>query len=194
MQILTNSYSVQWIVEKAVVTDMIAYVENAHGTDFWTAWIANDGPFEVNMYNLHIQARKLETVDSIFSKYLVLETERELVRFGMGKRNFEFSSSLLAKLTPLAAPAFPHVEAHGDTGFLERAYRLLKSNELQPNFSAFMRHYKQRLFRFEGLEFAPPEVIDRFLLDSPVNLLVCGSPPLHEWWQKRIDDGKLVVT
>lgn len=79
-----QSFSVQWIVEKAVVTDMVSYVESAHDTDFWTAWISNGGPFEVNMYNLHIQARKLETVDSIFSKYLVLETERELIRFGMG--------------------------------------------------------------------------------------------------------------
>lgn len=41
--------------------------------------------FECTLYYLHIAARKLETVNSIFSKYRILETERELMRFGLGK-------------------------------------------------------------------------------------------------------------
>lgn len=65
--------------------DLEQYVEHAHGQDFWTVWATRGGTFEINLYNMHIQARKLETVDSIFSKYMVLETEREMIRFGMGE-------------------------------------------------------------------------------------------------------------
>lgn len=75
----------QWIIEKDVLQDMVRYVEAAHNRDFWSVWIENNGPFEINLYNLHILARKLETVGSLFSKYAVVETEREMIRFGIGK-------------------------------------------------------------------------------------------------------------
>lgn len=80
-----NLESVEWIIEKPVFNDMIQYVEETHNQDFWTAWVTHGGPFEVTMYNMHIQARKLETTNSIFSKYRILETELEMERFGIGK-------------------------------------------------------------------------------------------------------------
>jgi hypothetical protein len=64
---------------------MVEFVENAQGGEFWRLWADNGGPFEITLFNLHIQARKLETVDTLYSKYQVLETEREMIRFGMGK-------------------------------------------------------------------------------------------------------------
>jgi hypothetical protein len=57
----------------------------AHGGNFWDIWIENSYPFELLVYYLHIIARKMETVNSIFSNYRILETERELIRFGLGK-------------------------------------------------------------------------------------------------------------
>lgn len=48
--------------------------------------------FEASIYHMHIQAKKLETEPgSIFARYRVLETERELIRFGLG----EFIPSLI---------------------------------------------------------------------------------------------------
>ncbi|KAL3294256.1 hypothetical protein RB213_012681 [Colletotrichum asianum] len=44
-----------------------------------------ESPFEINLYNLHIQARKLESNDPLFTKYQVVETEPEMDRFGMDK-------------------------------------------------------------------------------------------------------------
>ncbi|KHO00245.1 uncharacterized protein MAM_02168 [Metarhizium album ARSEF 1941] len=160
--------SVQWIIERDVLRDMVRYVEAAHGRDFWSVWTENHGPFEINLYNLHIVARKLETVSSVFSKYAVLETEREMIRFGI-------------------APAFPEMEFQKGTGFLERGYNLLRRPEIQPNFSAFLRRYGQRLFRLDDLTVAPPETVTRFILDTPLDLLVCGAPPLHGWWRHGQD-------
>jgi len=84
-----------WIIEKAVMQDLFRWVEAAHGTDFWTAFLASGAqlheggktwwPFEINLHSMHVHARKLETVDPMFLKYQVLETERELIRFGMGE-------------------------------------------------------------------------------------------------------------
>ncbi|KAF4921946.1 hypothetical protein CGCVW01_v005625 [Colletotrichum viniferum] len=137
---LWNLESVQWMLEKEVVNDLVQSVEKAHKQDFWTVWATRGSPFEINLYNLHIQARKLESNDQLFTKYQVVETEREMDRFGM---------------------------------------------EAVPGFSRMMRHYGQRLLRFDDLNVAPPEVIDRFLLDTPINILCVGGPPLHNWWQER---------
>ncbi|KAF5522821.1 hypothetical protein CGCA056_v006117 [Colletotrichum aenigma] len=137
---LWNLESVQWMLEKEVVNDLVQSVEKAHKQDFWTVWATRGSPFEINLYNLHIQARKLESNEQLFTKYQVVETEREMDRFGM---------------------------------------------EAVPGFSRMMRHYGQRLLRFDDLNVAPPEVIDRFLLDTPINILCVGGPPLHNWWQER---------
>ena len=64
---------------------MFAYVHDAMQMDFVDAWLKHGGPFEILPYYLHIHARKLETVNSIYSKYLLLETEREMIRYGLGK-------------------------------------------------------------------------------------------------------------
>lgn len=73
------------MLEKEVVNDLVQSVEKAHKQDFWTVWATRGSPFEINLYNLHIQARKLESNDQLFTKYQVVETEREMDRFGMGK-------------------------------------------------------------------------------------------------------------
>lgn len=71
------------------------------------------------------------------------------------------------------------------TGIFETSYLLLKATEVAPGFSRMMRHYGQRLLRFDDLGVAPPEIIDRFLLDTPINILCVGGPPLHSWWEER---------
>lgn len=63
---------------------MVLQVEGAHERDFWSVWAENGVPFEITMYNLHIMARKLELVDTVFSRYRVMETEREMRHFGLG--------------------------------------------------------------------------------------------------------------
>jgi len=79
-----NTCSTQWIIEKKVISDMVLQVEGAHERDFWSVWAENGVPFEITMYNLHIMARKLELVDTVFSRYRVMETEREMRHFGLG--------------------------------------------------------------------------------------------------------------
>jgi hypothetical protein len=76
--------SLEWIIEKDIFVDMVRYIEAAHDGEFWNIWLKHGGPFEVLMYTMHIYTRKLETVDTIFSKYQVLETEREMIRYGLG--------------------------------------------------------------------------------------------------------------
>lgn len=88
--------SLQWIIEKPIWNDMVSSVEMAHGGNFWDIWIENSYPFELLVYYLHIIARKMETANSIFSNYRILETERELIRFGLGKYYF---SRLWSNLT-----------------------------------------------------------------------------------------------
>ncbi|KAG8408222.1 hypothetical protein J3459_018085 [Metarhizium acridum] len=92
-----------------------------------------------------------------------------------------------ADLNRILAPAFPEVEFNKGTGFLERGYNLLRASEIQPNLSAFLRRYGQRLFRLEDLAVASPETITKFILDTPLDLLVCGAPPLHSWWHDSED-------
>jgi hypothetical protein len=75
----------EWFVEKTILQDMVQFVEMAHDGEFWDIWLRQGKPFEVLIYNMHIASRKLETVSSIFSKYQILESERELIRFGIGK-------------------------------------------------------------------------------------------------------------
>ncbi|OLN87184.1 hypothetical protein CCHL11_03694 [Colletotrichum chlorophyti] len=168
-QAFWNLESMEWIIEKAVIEDLIHSVEKAHNQDFWTIWTAKGGPFEVCLYNMHVQARKLESTNSIFSKYLILETEREMEKFGL-------------------TPAKPIMDTMSATGLLERGFFLLRVPEIAPNFSSMLREYNQRLFRFDFLDIAPPEVVDRFLLDTPVDILCSGAPQLHSWWTQRKDE------
>lgn len=73
-----------WFVEREIVLDLFAFVEQAHGKPFWDLFLESEVAFEASIYQMHIQARKLETgPGSIFSRYRVLETERELIRFGL---------------------------------------------------------------------------------------------------------------
>lgn len=71
------------------------------------------------------------------------------------------------------------------TGMLERGYELFKVAEVVPGFSAMLKKFGQRLFRLDDLGIAPPEVIDKFLLDTPIDILCSGAPPLHSWWEQR---------
>jgi len=86
------------------------------------------------------------------------------------------------------------MEHNVGTGFLERGWMLLKSIDTQAEFSAFVRRYGNRLFRMDNIHAAPPEVVDRFLLESPIDLLTSGAGPLHEWWTERVKSGELNVT
>jgi hypothetical protein len=85
------------------------------------------------------------------------------------------------------------MEFRNGTGFLERGFELLRSPEIRPGFSAFLRRYGQRVFRFEDLSVASPDVVDAFLLETPIDILASGAPPLHDWWDKRVRGGALKV-
>ncbi|KAL0941586.1 uncharacterized protein CTRU02_204349 [Colletotrichum truncatum] len=161
-----NLESVQWFFEKPIIDELVRYVEKTSKQDFWTTWVTRGGPFEVNLYNMHIQAQKLETTDPLFSKYMIVETEREMERFGMG-------------------PAKNIMDKMEGTGLLERGYKLLEVPEVASGFSSMLANYGQRLFRLDDLAIAPPEVLDQFLLDTPIDILCSGAPPLHSWWEKR---------
>ncbi|KAK1991862.1 hypothetical protein LX36DRAFT_589588 [Colletotrichum falcatum] len=80
-----NLESQQWFVEKAVVGDLMRYVEEVHGREFWAVWAAHGGPFEIQLYNLHVQSRKLETADPMYQKYRIMETETQMGRYGVCK-------------------------------------------------------------------------------------------------------------
>ncbi|KAH0425370.1 hypothetical protein CcaCcLH18_11026 [Colletotrichum camelliae] len=133
-----NLESVEWIFEKAVIDDLVQYVENTHGQDFWTVWATRGSPFEISLYNMHVQARKLETTNPMFTKYQIIETETEMERFGIG-----------------AARAI--MDTMTGTGMLERGYELFKVAEVVPGFSAVLKNFGQRLFRLDDLGIAPPE-------------------------------------
>jgi hypothetical protein len=163
--------SVMWIVEKGAMKDMADFIEHAHKGEFWDIWLRNDHPFEVLIYNMHIATRKLETTDPMFAKYRVLESEREMIRFGI-------------------APAFPHMENRDGTGFIERGFLLLEDATVRPNLAAFLQRHSQRLLRLENLNILPPDEMDQFLFDA-VDLLVCGAPDLYGWWAERAKNGTL---
>ena len=83
-----------WFVEKEIIEDMFAFVEAAHGKPFLQVFLEHgDCTRETTVYHMHIQARKLETgPGSIFARYKVLESEREVIRWGLGKDILSLSS------------------------------------------------------------------------------------------------------
>ncbi|GKT44599.1 uncharacterized protein ColSpa_04780 [Colletotrichum spaethianum] len=78
-----NLESQEWVFEKAVLDDLVQYVEMVHNQDFWTAWATHGAPFEITLYNMHIQSRKLETTNPMFTKYRIMETELEMEKYGV---------------------------------------------------------------------------------------------------------------
>jgi len=64
---------------------MFAIVEASHNDSFWKVYLENPGnPFEINLYYMHIHARKLETSSqSVYAKYRVLSAEREMTLAGL---------------------------------------------------------------------------------------------------------------
>ncbi|KAF2663109.1 hypothetical protein BT63DRAFT_419302 [Microthyrium microscopicum] len=161
-----NLESEQWIIEKEVVQDMFDWVAKAHESNFYDVYWNTPGEwvFEICIYYAHIAARKLETVNSIFTKYRVLETERELVRFGL-------------------APVMKHVEHIGGTGFLESIGRMMVAPEYQPQLSNFMQYYNQRFQRIYDLEIGTREAMHKFIKETPLYMLICGTPDVITWWK-----------
>ncbi|KAK1573434.1 uncharacterized protein LY79DRAFT_673625 [Colletotrichum navitas] len=163
-----NLESQQWMVEKAVLDDLVWHVEAAHGQDFWAVWAAHGGPFEVNLYNLHVHSRKLETTDPLFRKYRVLETEME-----MGKYSVLEASTQQIK------------NDMSGTGLLERSFYFLRMPDISQRLSNMLHDYGIDIYRLDTVEGMVPEEIERFLLDTPVNMLCSAVPPLYEWWKER---------
>lgn len=96
-----------WFVEKEMIEDMFEFLEAAHGKPFLKALLEIEGEaFEATTYQMHIQTRKLETgPDSIFARYKVLETERELICWGLGKQinTLAFPPILLPEVTDISS-------------------------------------------------------------------------------------------
>ena len=97
----SGAENMMWFVEREIIADMFAFVEAAHGKPFLQVFLEHDDcTWETSVYHMHIQARKLETgPGSIFARYKVLESEREMVRWGLGKHIFSLSSVLLLEPT-----------------------------------------------------------------------------------------------
>ena len=149
---------------------MYQWVERAHSRNFWDVYIDFDDVFEITLYNMHIAARKLETRnDSIFAKYRVLEVERELIRYGLGP------ALKLRKDGP-----------HG--GILEYVATLLKRPGVQPKLTAFLQHYNFHLIRIDKIDVVDRNTMERFLIDSQISMLVCGTPDIHKWWNEDFSD------
>ncbi|KAG7435493.1 putative peroxisomal-coenzyme A synthetase [Fusarium oxysporum f. sp. raphani] len=167
--------SLQWIIEKPIWNDMVSSVEMAHGGNFWDIWIENSYPFELLVYYLHIIARKMETVNSIFSNYRILETERELIRFGL-------------------AESISAMEGRRGTGFMERLPHLITKphSVLAPNLVAFCRSYSLRALRMDNVENFEDSALDSFLIDGDIKMLVSGAPDIHKWWDDRIKNGDAI--
>ncbi|KAF5981974.1 coenzyme A synthetase [Fusarium bulbicola] len=165
--------SLQWIIEKPIWTDMVSSVEMAHGGNFWDIWIESSYPFELLVYYLHIIARKMETANSIFSNYRILETERELIRFGL-------------------AESISEMEGRRGTGFMERLPHLIAKphSVLAPNLVAFCKSYSLRALRMDNVDNFEESALDSFLIDGDIKLLVSGAPDIHKWWDDRIQNGE----
>ncbi|WQF82246.1 hypothetical protein CDEST_07260 [Colletotrichum destructivum] len=163
-----NLESQEWIIEKTVIDDLFQYVEMVHSQDFWSAWATHGAPFEITLYNMHIQSRKLETTDPMFTKYRILESEMEMEKYGV-----------------LSASSQYVKEAMTQIGLLERSWLFLQVPGVAQKLSKMLRNYSLQLYRLDDLDIAPPEVINRFLLDTPIHFLCSGAPPLHSWWEGR---------
>ncbi|KLP04802.1 uncharacterized protein FFNC_07038 [Fusarium fujikuroi] len=165
--------SLQWIIEKPIWNDMVSSVEMAHGGNFWDIWIENAYPFELLVYYLHIIARKMETANSIFSNYRILETERELIRFGL-------------------AESISAMEGRRGTGFMERLPHLITKphSVLAPNLIAFCQSYSLRALRMDNMDNFEESALDSFLIDGDIKMLVSGAPDIHKWWDDRIKNGE----
>ncbi|KAK1579618.1 uncharacterized protein LY79DRAFT_592781 [Colletotrichum navitas] len=82
---LWNLESQQWFVEKTIIHDLIQHVEAMHGQEFWSVWAANGGPWEINLYNMHVLSRKLETTNPLFTKFRIIDVEMEMKKYGVCK-------------------------------------------------------------------------------------------------------------
>ncbi|KAF4502485.1 hypothetical protein FAGAP_1300 [Fusarium agapanthi] len=165
--------SLQWIIEKPIWNDMVSSVEMAHSGNFWDIWIEKSYPFELLVYYLHIIARKMETANSIFSNYRILETERELIRFGL-------------------AESISAMEGRRGTGFMERLPHLITKphSVLAPNLIAFCQSYSLRALRMDNMDNFEETALDSFLIDGDIKMLVSGAPDIHKWWDDRIKNGE----
>ncbi|KAK2028604.1 hypothetical protein LX32DRAFT_663837 [Colletotrichum zoysiae] len=165
--------SQEWMVERRVLDELVRHVEAAHGGEgFWAVWAAHGGPFEINLYNMFVQSRKLETADPLFGKYRILETETEMSRYGV-----------------LDATTQEIKDNMTGTGLLERSYFLLQVPGIPPRLSSMLRDYDMHIIRLGTVEGMVPEEIDRLLLDTPIHMLCSAVPPLHKIPQKGAAPG-----
>jgi hypothetical protein len=75
-----------------------------------------------------------------------------------------------------------HVEYLEHTGFIEHGANLLGEPQLQPELSKFFNYYNLRLQRVYNLEVGTREAMHRWIMESPLYILVCGAPDLTAWW------------
>ncbi|KAK2059650.1 hypothetical protein LY76DRAFT_645298 [Colletotrichum caudatum] len=158
-----------WMAERAVIDELFRHVEAAHGgKEFWAVWAAHGGPFEINLYNMFVLSRKLETTDPLFGKYRVLDTEAEMSKYGV-----------------LDATTQKIKNGMKGTGLLERSFYLFRVPGKAPRLSSMFRDYDMHIYRLDTVEGMVPEEVDRFLLDTPIHMLCSAVPPLHNWWAER---------
>lgn len=163
--------NMMWFVEREIIEDMFAFVEAAHGKPFLQVFLEqSDCTWETTVYHMHIQARKLETgPGSIFARYRVLESEREMIRWGL-------------------VPGF-HYEEESVCGWGEVLFKLIKEPGMQPLLSAFIKRYGWH-FQRNDADFLQPgqgesgnrEMIKRWIYDSPIYMFISADlPGFHDW-------------
>jgi hypothetical protein len=71
--------------------------------DFWSRLVVaktkNFGPFEGPLYFLHVHAMKEESEDPLYTKYRVLDVERELKKTGLGRFSWACNRLLLTNVS-----------------------------------------------------------------------------------------------
>jgi hypothetical protein len=76
----------------------------------------------------------------------------------------------------------------GGGGLLEFTACFLREPSAQPNLTAFHQFYGMELVRIHDLNLVDRDVMEKFLLETPVVMLVSDEPGMHQWWNWTFSD------
>ena len=65
---------------------------------------------------------------------------------------------------------------------------LLRAEDGQAKLSAMLDYHEHRLIRFASLDVVERGVLEKFLLRTPIAMLVSDEPGLHKWWNPDFED------
>ena len=76
----------------------------------------------------------------------------------------------------------------GGGGLLGFTGCFLREPGAQPNLTAMHKFYNMQLVRLHDLNLVDRDVMERFLLEMPVAMLVSDEPGMHRWWNSTFED------